>query len=343
MTTRDVLILGSGPAGWTAAIYAARADLKPVLVRGAQPGGQLTITTEVENYPGFKDGILGPELMTEMEAQALRFGTEAITGEVTRVDLTQRPFTIEIEGRVETARTLIIATGASAKLLGLESEARLMGHGVSACATCDGFFFRDQEIAVVGGGDTAMEEATFLTRFASKVTVIHRRDELRASKIMQERAKANPKIHWIWNTAVTEVLDPAEGRVRGLRLRNLVTGETSELAVTGLFIAIGHEPNTKVFRGQIDLDDRGYIRLHPGTVCTNVPAVFAAGDVADPYYRQAITAAGMGCMAAIEAERLLEVENHSGVLQHCAVPAPIPPRTPPVRLQSPVAPAGTGS
>jgi thioredoxin reductase (NADPH) len=319
--------LGSGPAGWTAAIYAARADLKPLLVRGTQPGGQLTITTEVENYPGFEKGILGPDLMTEMEAQALRFGTEALPGEVTRVDLSRRPFRVEIEGRIEEARTLIIASGASAKLLGIDSETRLMGHGVSACATCDGFFFRDQEIAVVGGGDTAMEEATFLTRFASKVTVIHRRGELRASKIMQDRARANPKIHWIWNSAVTEVLDPAQGRVNGLRLRHLATGETSELAVTGLFIAIGHEPNTKVFRDQLELDERGYIRLHPGTVCTSVPAVFAAGDVADPYYRQAITAAGMGCMAAIEAERLLEAESHPVDAESLIAWCP-PPRSP---------------
>lgn len=310
MATHRVIILGSGPAGLTAAIYAARADLEPLLIRGPQPGGQLTITTDVENYPGFKDGIMGPDLMVEMEEQAKRFGTKILEGEVTKVDLSRRPFRISVGDRVEVGQTLIIATGATAMLLGLESESTLMGHGVSACATCDGFFFKDQEIAVVGGGDTAMEEATFLTKFASKVTVIHRRDELRASRIMQDRAKNNPKIEWIWDTTVTDVLDVGKKTVSGLKLKNLKTDEESMLAVTGLFIAIGHKPNTALFKDLLEMDERGYIKVQAGTVNTSVPGVFAAGDVSDPHYRQAVTAAGTGCMAAIDAERLLETEGH---------------------------------
>jgi thioredoxin reductase (NADPH) len=304
-----VIILGSGAAGLTAAIYAARANLQPLLIEGSQPGGQLTITTDVENYPGFAKGILGPELMEEFKRQAERFGTETIFGDVTSVDLRQKPFQVTVGKETYTCDALIIATGASAKLLGLESEKKLMGYGVSACATCDGFFFRDKEVIVVGGGDTAMEEALFLTKYATKVTVIHRRNELRASKIMQERAKKNPKISFIWNSVIDEVYgEPKDGGVKGARLKNVKTGTTDYLKCDGVFIAIGHEPNTKLFAGQLEMDELGYLITQNGTK-TKIPGVFACGDVQDRVYRQAVTAAGTGCMAAIEAERYLESQE----------------------------------
>ncbi len=307
----NVVILGSGPAGLTAAIYAARANLKPLLVEGAQAGGQLMITTDVENYPGFPNGILGPPLIMEMRKQAERFGTAFMSGDVTEADLSHRPFAITVDGeKTVHAKSLIIASGARAMLLGLESESRLMGHGVSACATCDGFFFKGKDIFVVGGGDTAIEEATFLTRFANTVTVIHRRDTLRASKIMQDRAFKNEKIKFLWHTVVVDILEGEPGKIGKLLLKNLKTNETVPTPADGLFIAIGHEPNTALFRGQITLNDRGYIVTKPSTTQTNIPGVFAAGDVADPTYRQAVTAAGTGCMAAIDAERFLEAEGH---------------------------------
>lgn len=302
---RQVIIIGSGPAGLTAALYAARANLSPLLIEGLESGGQLMLTTAVENYPGFRDGIMGPDLMAEMRAQAERFGTEFVTGDVTGVELGGTPFVVTTSDAEYRGRTLIIATGASARLLGLPSERTLMGHGVSTCATCDGYFFRGKPIAVVGGGDSAMEEATFLTKFASHVTVVHRRNTLRASKIMQDKAFRNPKISFEWDAVVDDITDTEKGVVTGVALRNLTTGALKTLDVEGVFVAIGHTPNTGLFRGQMELDANGYI-VPRGGARTSVPGVFAAGDVQDHVYRQAITAAGSGCMAAIDAERYLE-------------------------------------
>ncbi len=302
----QVVILGSGPAGLTAALYTARADLAPLVLEGNQPGGQLTITTDVENFPGFPEGILGPELVDRMREQARRFGATVKFEAATEIDLAKRPFTIRTDDAAYRTDALIIATGASAKLAGLPAERELMGYGISACATCDGFFFRDKEVVVIGGGDSAMEEAIYLTKFASKVTVVHRRHELRASRIMQDRAFANPKIAWIWNTVVTDILGSRDGGVTGVALHNKKTGLDSEYAAQGVFYAIGHQPNTALFAGQVEMNDVGYIQVREPTSRTNVAGVFASGDAMDPIYRQAITAAGTGCRAALDAERWLE-------------------------------------
>ena len=309
-TRRQVLIIGSGPAGLTAAIYAARANLTPLVIEGYESGGQLMLTSLVENWPGHRDGIMGPALMEELRLQAIRFGAEIVQGQVSAVDLGRRPFAIRTDDAEYGADALIIATGASARWLGLPSEKALVGRGVSSCATCDGAFFRDQPIAVVGGGDTALEEALFLTRFASEVTLVHRRDKLRASKIMQDKAHANPRIRFAWNSVVEEIADVQKGEVTGITLRSLTTGERTELPVHGLFVAIGHTPNTALVANQLEMNPSGYILTHSGTR-TSVPGVFAAGDVQDHVYRQAITAAGSGCMAAMDAEKYLE-----GVPQH---------------------------
>jgi thioredoxin reductase (NADPH) len=312
---RSVIIIGSGPAGLTAAIYASRANLAPLVIEGEpsstsdQPGGQLMLTTDVENFPGFPDGVMGPELMIKFREQALRFGAEFVTEKVTSVDLSERPFRVWVRDTEYQAESVIVSTGARSLMLGLEAEVRLLGHGLSTCATCDGFFFKGQHIAVVGGGDSAMEEATFLTKFADKVTVIHRRDSLRASKIMQDRAFANPKIDFAWNSSVVDLV--GDERLAGAVVHNLVTDETSILPVTGLFVAIGHQPNTDLFKGVLDMDDNGYLVTKPGSSYTNVEGVFACGDVQDHTYRQAITAAGSGCMAAIDAERWLEANVHA--------------------------------
>jgi thioredoxin reductase (NADPH) len=305
-----VVILGSGPAGLTAALYSARANLSPLLVEGLTPGGQLTITTDVENYPGFEHGIQGPEMMEVFRRQAARFGTRFMIGDVSAANLRARPFELTVEEGAVRCEALIISTGASAKLLGLESERRLMGYGVSACATCDGAFFKDKEVVVVGGGDTAMEEATFLTRFCRKVTIVHRRNQLRASKIMQERAFKNPKIAFLWDSVVDEIYGEPRTGVSGVRLRNVTSGATSDFHTDGVFMAIGHQPNTGIFTDQLEMDELGYIKVRPGSTHTSIDGVFAAGDVADRVYRQAVTAAGTGCMAAIDAERWLEAQQH---------------------------------
>src|SRR4051812_25048266 len=307
--TESIVIVGTGPAGLTAAIYSARANLKPLCIEGEQPGGQLTITSDVENYPGFAEAVMGPELMEAFRKQASRFGTRFVQANLVKADLAKRPFTLEFsDGQKIQTKTLIVATGASAKWIGLASETKYRGKGVSACATCDGFFFRNLDVAVVGGGDTAMEEATFLTRFAKSVTVIHRRDKLRASKIMQDKAQKNAKIRFVWDSEIQEILGDEKG-VTGARLNNLKSGEKTDLKAHGVFMAIGHEPNTKVFRSQLECNEAGYLLVDPGTTRTSIPGVFAAGDVADHIYRQAVTAAGTGCMAAMDAERFLEAEE----------------------------------
>ena len=315
MHPRNVIIVGSGPAGLTAAIYAARANLRPLVIEGEpsstgdQPGGQLMLTTDVENYPGFPDGITGPELMIKFREQAERFGTEFLTEKATKVDLDSRPFRVWVRDTVYEADAVIVSTGARSLMLGLDAESRLIGHGLSTCATCDGFFFRGHNIAVIGGGDSAMEEAIFLSRFADKVTVVHRRHELRASKIMQDRAFANPKIEFLWDSVIEDLV--GEDRLEGAIVRNIHTGATSRLDVTGVFVAIGHRPNTDLFAGLLDMDENGYIVTAAGSSATNIEGVFACGDVQDHTYRQAITAAGSGCMAAIDAERWLEAQHHS--------------------------------
>jgi thioredoxin reductase (NADPH) len=310
-TTRKVIVIGSGPAGYTAAIYAARANLAPLVLTGVTSGGQLMLTTLVENYPGFVEGVQGPDLMETMKKQAEHFGTEMIAEDATSVDFSRRPFVVRTDAQTFEAHALIIATGASAKLLGLPAESKLMGRGVSTCATCDGFFFKDQNIMVVGGGDSALEEALFLSRLGRRVDVVHRREALRGSKIMQERAFKNPKIEFLWHTVVDDILDVSRGKVTGVRLKNLKTGAREERPVDGLFVAIGHQPNTRIFEGQVELLPNGYVKVSPGTTQTSVPGVFAAGDVQDFTYRQAVTAAGTGCMAALEADRYLEaMEPH---------------------------------
>ncbi len=301
---RNVVIIGSGPAGLTAAIYAARADLKPVLIEGSEPGGQLTLTTMVDNFPGFPEGVMGPRLMEDMKKQAERFGAEILNGYVDRVELGAHPFRVFVDKQEFEAKTVIISTGSSAKLIGLENERRLMGHGVSTCATCDGFFFRDKQIAVVGGGDSAMEEATFLTKFATDVALIHRRDQFRASKIMQDRALSNDKIRVLYDSVVEDIV--GDEAVTGIRVRNIKDDVASEMDLEGVFVAIGHNPNTGIFAGQIDLDDNGYVVTTPGSTRSSVPGVFACGDVQDPVFKQAVTAAGTGCMAALEAEKYIE-------------------------------------
>ena len=317
---RDVIILGSGPAGYTAALYTARANLHPLVFTGLQPGGQLTITTDVENYPGFPEGIQGPELMDLFRAQVTRFGAELVDAQVEAVDFAKRPFTVWSDGKPYQARCVIVATGASALLLGLPSEQKYMGFGVSACATCDGFFYKGKRVIVVGGGDTAMEEAIYLTRFAD-VTVVHRRDALRASKIMAERALANPRIRFIWNSEVAEVLGNDTGKATGVKLRDTKTGAVTEMPIDGVFVAIGHKPNTEFLAGQLPLDPKGYVIVKPGTSNTSIEGVFAAGDVHDAVYRQAVTAAGSGCMAAIDAERWLEAQAHDAAQHTNAAPA----------------------
>ena len=312
---RDVIILGSGPAGYTAALYAARANLKPLVFTGLQPGGQLTITTAVENYPGFPTGIQGPELMEHMRAQIARFGTEFIDTAVDRVEFSQRPFTVWADGQAHLSKSVIVATGASALLLNLPSEQKFMGFGVSACATCDGFFFKGKRVIVVGGGDTAMEEATYLTRFCTEVIVVHRRDTLRASKIMQGRAWSNERIRFIWNSEIVEVFGEEGKRVTAVKLRDTVTGALTDMPIDGVFVAIGHKPNTEFLKGQLALDPGGYLVLKPGSSHTSVEGVFAAGDVHDKVYRQAVTAAGSGCIAAIDCERWLEAQAHAPVLR----------------------------